>query len=313
MVRDTTPKHHDPNVVFFGTRSVFSVVVLRTLLERAIPVSGIVVAGTAPSSAPRDANFPLAVTRNDTVEGLAFLHRSPVSYVTSLRTPENLAAIASQSTDIIAVACFPYLLPAELLAIARIGALNLHPSLLPAYRGPAPLFWQFRAGAPSIGITLHWMNEQMDAGSIVAAKSLPLEAGATGADTNYQLAEIGAGLMFDALRKIRDGCPMPRRAQDESKRSYFPWPREEDFSISTEWPAERAYRFMRGTADWARPYRVRVGDDDISLARATDFSREQTPGDPHRRDGDIISIRCSPGVLTAKIAPRAHLGFLSSQ
>ncbi len=109
------------------------------------------------------------------------------------------------------VACFSFVLPPALLQAPRLGCYNLHPSLLPGYRGPAPLFWQRRLGEEQTGVTLHRMTPAVDAGEIVAQVGVPLPDGSSAAQADALTAQVGAGLMLHMLARLVQG-PLVRAA-----------------------------------------------------------------------------------------------------
>ena len=177
--------------------------------------------------------------------------------------------------------------------------LNVHPSVLPSYRGPTPLFWQFREGERETGVTLHIVEEGIDAGAIVAQSVVPLWAGARFTEVNAKLADMGAALMVDTVQRMGAGFAIPRTLQDEALASYQPFPKESDFRFDTHFTAERAFRFMRGTQEWGVPFEVDAGDVVLSLERALDYHDDARMAVPFEINGDRVRIRCSEGVLEA--------------
>ena len=174
-------------ILYFGMDGAFSRVPLVTLLETGFAVCGVVVprpAGMTPAAAPirRLASPPrqhsgekprrtLPMTQpppEGTASSIAWHHGIPVFEAADLAHAETITLLARLRPDVICVACFPRLLPVSILALPRLGALNLHPSLLPSYRGPAPLFWVFHDGLERAGVTLHVMDAGADTGPIVA-------------------------------------------------------------------------------------------------------------------------------------------------
>ncbi len=172
-------------------------------------------------------------------------------------------------------------------------------SLLPAYRGPQPLFWQLRDGAPT-GATVHYLDEGLDTGDIAAQTAVTLADGLAGPDAERQLALAGLGLLRGVLDELAAGVV---RRQPQGPGSYQPAPTDDDFALSTTWPARRAFNFMRGTADWGKPYRVAVNGRDEWLAAADDW-RDVELDRPSVRHGRHIILRFSPGVLYAVLARR---------
>lgn len=287
-------------ILFLGSNGLFSRTVLISLLEARCNIAAVWLAGVAPQQSLRPDRFShlpiIRVTNPDTLTGIAEQSGIPVQGIVNreqLHSPSLQRAI---SADLALVACFPFLLPQNLLALPSLGCLNLHPSLLPAYRGPAPLFWQFWAGEREGGITLHVMTEHVDAGDIVAQESVPLPAGIGGAAVNRQLAVIGGRLACAAVDGLWHG-KLARRSQCETRASYFSWPQERDFSLAIGWSAERAFRFVRGTADWGQPYQVISGAHTFWIEQAVGFLPDATLPTPWARRGDELWLRFTPGVL----------------
>jgi methionyl-tRNA formyltransferase len=210
-----------------------------------------------------------------------------------------LERVKSLEPDILLVACFPMILSGPWLMVAKQMCLNVHPSVLPSYRGPTPLFWQFREGEHETGVTLHMVEEDLDAGDIVAQSVMPLAVGARFSEVNARLAETGAVLVVDMLNKMSAGIAVPRTPQDAVLASYQPFPKEKDFRFDTHFTAERAFRFMRGTQEWGVPFEVDAGDAVLVLEHALDYHDDARMAVPFEIDGDSLRIRFSEGVLEA--------------
>jgi len=135
---------------------------------------------------------------------------------------EIAAQIAELGTELVICSCFPWRIPASLLTLPRYGWWNLHPSLLPAYRGPDPLFWQQQAGETTTGISLHQMDEGFDTGPILGATtvSLPL---AHLRESEQILGAEGGQLVVRALEQLMAG-QLVSQPQDEANASYQPLP-----------------------------------------------------------------------------------------
>ena len=151
--------------------------------------------------------------------------------------------------EVSCVATFPFLFPATLIATPRHGTINLHTSLLPRHRGPDPLFWTYFHDDAHAGVTVHWLDEGMDTGPILARKSLPLARGRARRDLQQELAIRGARLLADAVRAI-EASTAPRVAQDESRATREPLPSPGRWTIDFAiWPAERVWHFLSGLGD----------------------------------------------------------------
>lgn len=291
------------SIQFLGSDGAFSRTVLQALLAAGGNVVKVWLAGTPVSSvlakASRTAHLPqIPVANLTSLGGIARAWGIPLQAIASARELRCPPPAGIDPVDIILAACFPVRLPRWLLALPTHGCFNLHPSLLPAYRGPTPLFWQLRAGLPTGGMTLHVMTEALDVGDIVAQESLPLPAGISAAGATQQLAEIGGRLVVGALAALEDGT-LHRRSQEEQEASYFSWPKERDFHLSTHWSAERAFRFIRGTADWGRPYPLLCGNCRFAIAGTSGFSPDARLDNPWEWRGAELWVRFRPGILRA--------------
>jgi methionyl-tRNA formyltransferase len=213
------------------------------------------------------------------------------------RVGEPPPELGDAGADLYLVAGFPFRLPVEVLGRAHLGGLNLHPSLLPCYRGPAPLFWQLRAGEGETGVTLHRMSDRLDAGAVLAQSPVPLPDGAGGAELARTLGDAAADLFLDRLARLREAT-LEDRPQDESRATYQPWPRAEDFVLSTDWTARRAFNFLRGTEAWGYPYTVRGEGRNWRVRTALAWWAGDGRGaDPAPKAARCVRLRFSPGLV----------------
>jgi methionyl-tRNA formyltransferase len=237
---------------------------------------------------------------------LAWAQHIPVWEVGTLSDAPTRALLADLQPDLIAVACFPYIFPKILLQLPRYGCLNLHPSLLPAYRGPMPLFWMARQGERQAGVTLHFLDEGLDTGDIVAQTAFDWPDGISGADLERRCAVEGAKLLLTAVEQLGLVGDLPRRPQPQPGSSYFSWPAEQDLIIPTHWPARRAFNFIRAAgADWplvielGEEAKRRGGGERFLIRAASSFDVQATLDQPYLLRGDELSVQFMPGVLQA--------------
>ncbi len=284
-------------VVFFGTDSSFSLGVFRTLLAEGVKPVLAAVPGPAPASSPLPVVVP---SRPESVISLAEDHRIPVHYALDFERDGTVAAVRQLAPDFLLVACFPVRLPPALCGMPTEDALNLHPSLLPGYRGPAPLFWQLRLGERDTGVTLHRLSQRLDAGDIVAQTRANWPDGARALELEGWLGVRGARLFVDSLADYGRNGVEPR-PQDESASSYFPDPGEEDFRVSCDWSAQRLFNFMRGTEAWGRGYPLRLGERECRLGKAVAYVADGHLAEGFEVKGTEIRLQCNPGVLHATL------------
>jgi methionyl-tRNA formyltransferase len=224
----------------------------------------------------------------------------PIWEVGDLRASATREALAAYAPDALCVACFARKLPASLLSLPRLGALNVHPSLLPDNRGPDPLFWTFWRGDEATGVTIHLMDERLDTGPILAQQGEPVPDGMTEAALETRLATLGGELLAQALDALADGSARPR-PQDESRATAFPWPSEENYVVTPAWSAWRAYRFLRGIAQRSEPAQIALDGATFVIREALGCDAQTSLDLPWRLEGDLLTARLSPGVLRATI------------
>ncbi len=296
-------------VIFFGALCTFSAAPLRLLIEAGHDLCAIMIAtdqsissrSIAPLSPPHVAAIPLVdATATPSLVSIAWKHQIPVYQVNRLAAVEAYDVVRGLHADVACVACFSKRIPAALLSVPRWGFLNVHPSLLPQYRGPHPLFWMLRHGDRRFGVTIHFMDEQLDTGDLAAQAEVALPDGLSGDELDSALSQYGAELLLDVLHSLGKGCLMSHPQPPNG--SYFPAPQASDFVIETTWPAQQAFNFMRGTNEWQQPYPIEVTRQRFTLRQALFFSSHEILDRPYRRFGDQIDIQFSPGVLRALVA-----------
>jgi methionyl-tRNA formyltransferase len=301
-----------PRVIFFGLRCRMSCVPLVSLLARGLDVRAVVIPAPrreveplAPIAAtyPRMTRAWLPLTapgQDETIDQVATRHNIPLLQASALSHPETLDILGKLAPDVIAVSCFPRRLPPNLLSIAPLGALNLHPSLLPRYRGPDPLFWIYRHGEERTGVTVHQMTQHLDAGDILGQQAFDLPDGLPGDALEVQCAEVGGRLLADTVWALWNGTAV-RVAQDEQLASYQRRPSPGDLVIRPDWPARQAWNFIRGVIPLGY---IPVVETDIGrsfVRQALGFDVAGTLGASSRLEGHDLSVQCNPGVLRVVI------------
>jgi methionyl-tRNA formyltransferase len=280
---------------------------LAALLDAGAEV--VAVAVPAPPGAPpvapafalpaRPQQFVLGPQRGLSLLELAAARGLPALALRRMGDPAVPVALAALRPDLLVVACWPWRLPPAVLAVPRLGALNLHPSPLPELRGPEPLFWAFHEGRAQTAVTLHWMDAGLDTGPIALQRALDLPLGASWREAEVGAAELGAELLGEGFALLATGR-LPRRAQGDGG-SYRPAPGEADFTLDPGWPAERAFRFMRGTANWGRPYEVVADGFTLRLGAALSFEPAGELGAPYKVARGVARVQFSPGLLAATL------------
>ena len=178
------------------------------------------------------------------VRQLAEAHQIPVFAPASVSTPEWIARITASQPDFIFSFYYRKLLSNEVLAAARRGALNLHGSLLPKYRGRCPVNWVLIHGERESGVTLHYMVEKPDRGDIVAQRAVPITDADTALTLFQKLTDAAAVLMREVYPQLFAGTA-PRVPQDHSRASYFGGRRPADGRIDWSQPARVVFNLVR--------------------------------------------------------------------
>lgn len=315
--------YHETNTVtlrlaFFGSDCLYSETVLHALLDSGHQVAAVILPASGlpgvPAGRPIQVLLPKdAQVREYDAHALTvvspFVQRSIVHTtwdrgislyaVRDLTAQETVGTLRMARLDVACVACFPRRIPNALLHVPKRGFLNVHPSLLPEYRGPAPIFWQLHDGESHTGVTIHWMDVDFDTGPLADQRSVFLPDGISETDATGLMARAGARLLVEVLDHVAAG-EIPYRKQPPGG-AYQPYPRESDFVISQDWPARRVYNFMCGAAVWGYPYRLEVKGETLLLSDAVAWSAHEALPEPIVRYDDTVIIQCNPGTV------RAHL------
>ncbi|HAA89269.1 MAG: Methionyl-tRNA formyltransferase [Thermoanaerobacterales bacterium 50_218] len=172
-------------------------------------------------------------------------HGVPVYQPESVKDAGLQPFFAELMPDVIVVVSFGQLLPSWLLELPPLGCLNLHPSLLPAYRGPAPIQRAIINGEKETGVSTMFLNEKMDAGDIILQQRVEIGSETTFGELEQVLAEKGAQLMMETLRLVEQG-KAPRIPQDEVKATYAPPIQPGEREISWDHQAEALFNKIRG-------------------------------------------------------------------
>lgn len=177
----------------------------------------------------------------------------PVYQPEKIRGAESEQRLRELSPDVIVIIAYGQIIPAKLLPIPRLGWINLHASLLPKYRGAAPIAWAIANSEQVTGNTSMRIDAGMDTGEMLLQQELPIGPDETAPELAGRLAEAGAGLMIDTLRGLQSG-KLELRAQDSSLATYAPILKRDDGRIDWSKPALEIYNRMRGFTPWPGAY-----------------------------------------------------------
>jgi methionyl-tRNA formyltransferase len=227
-------------VLFMGTPD-YAVPSLEALVER-YSIVGVVTQPDRPAGRGRNVHF-------SPVKKVAREHQLPVFQPKSLRTQQALDHIIAWAPDVIVTAAIGHILTAELLALPKRGTVNVHASLLPRWRGGAPIQAALLAGDAKSGVTLMCTDEGMDTGPILSQSAIPLEPRETAATLHAKLAQLGADLLVTTLPRWLSGELTPQ-AQPAQGATTARLVRKEDGLIEWQKPALHIDRQVRAFTPW---------------------------------------------------------------
>ena len=232
-------------IVFFGTPQ-FAVPTLEALLGSRHQVPLVV---TQPDKR-RDRGQKVT---DGPVKAAARAHGVPVFQPERLRDPDVAGALRRHAPDLAVVAAYGKLIPSDLLTLPRLGMLNVHASLLPKYRGAAPVHRAIMNGEAETGVTIMRIVEALDAGDMLAKSVRVIGSDETSEQLEQALAHDGASLLLDVLDQLEAGT-LRAEPQDESASTYAPRLRKEEGLIDWTQPARRIHDQVRGLYPWPHAY-----------------------------------------------------------
>lgn len=231
--------------VFMGTPD-FAVPCLDVLIKEGYPVVGVV---TQPDR-PKGRGQKLAYSP---VKEAALNHNLPVLQPVSIRDEEFYHQIAALKPNIIVVVAFGQFLPKKLLELPTHGCINVHASLLPKYRGSAPIHWAIINGETTTGITTMYMDVGMDTGDMILKAEIPILPTDTTGSLHDKLKDLGAVVLSSTLRRIADKSA-PREPQQESEATYARMLSRDTERIDWHQPAIAIHNLVRGLNPWPGAY-----------------------------------------------------------
>jgi methionyl-tRNA formyltransferase len=170
-----------------------------------------------------------------------------------VKEPQFVEQLRAAEPELIVVAAFGQILPPAVLEVPSRGCINVHPSLLPRYRGAAPINWAIIRGETKTGVTTYFMDAGMDTGPILFSREVEIKETETAAELGARLAVIGADLLIETLQGIKEQ-DLQARPQDEREVSYAPLLKKQDGLIRWEEEAERIKNHIRGMVPWPVAY-----------------------------------------------------------
>jgi methionyl-tRNA formyltransferase len=187
------------------------------------------------------------------VKEAAIAANIPVHQPEKIRSPEARDLLQRLAPDCIVIIAYGQIIPAALLNIPRLGWINLHASLLPKYRGAAPINWAIANGETQTGLTTMRIDAGMDTGGVLLQEEMDVAPEETAPELTESMAEAGAPLMVETLRGVATG-KLIARPQNDGEATYAPLLKKEDGRIDWSRPAQEIYNRMRAFAPWPGAY-----------------------------------------------------------
>jgi methionyl-tRNA formyltransferase len=280
-----------PRYIFFGTPE-FSARILRRLIDAGMTPSAVVTAPDEPVGRKQVITPPPAKV-------IAQEHGIPVLQPERVRSELFFASIRAHTPDVLVVVAYGKILPKDLLAAAPKGALNVHPSLLPRWRGPAPIQYALLSELPEdekTGVSIMLLDEEVDHGPVLMSQELGIkDQEYTSASLSEKLAEMGAELLIEAIPQWVGGKIKPKE-QDHSKATFSKMIRKEDGVIDWAHPAEEIERMVRAFTPWPGAYTwFEEGGKTHRLRIVKAHCKEGvsgTPGSVIKMEDKKIAVRC---------------------
>ena len=238
------------------------------------------------------------------VKEKALEYELPVAQPEQVREESFMEELERIAPDVIVVVAFGQLLPERILNIPKFGCINVHASLLPAYRGAAPIQWAIIDGLEETGVTTMYMEKGLDTGDIIGQRTLRLDESETGGSLFERLAKEGAGLLVETLQQLADGSAT-RIKQDDTKSSYAKMLSKDMGCLDFSKSAVTLERLIRGLNPWPSAY-TSIQGKNLKLYQAEVLSEEEARqlepdaskfGTVIAVDEKSFTIRCQVGAL----------------
>ncbi|MEW6202248.1 MAG: methionyl-tRNA formyltransferase [bacterium] len=261
-------------LIFMGTPE-FASTSLLALIENRFDLLAVVTQPDRPKGRGK-------ILTTSPVKKIATSHNLPVLQPEKIRHIKD--ELADLAPDCIVVVAYGQILTEEILRLPPLGCVNLHASLLPAYRGASPIQWAIIKGETITGVTTISMDKGMDTGNILLQKKIPIAAEDTARSLHDKLAAEGASLLIETLHALRDGSITPA-PQDHSKASYAPMLKKSDGLINWAHSAADIVNLIRGCDPWPSTFTYH-GAEMIKIWKAVVSDEKKTDAPP----GTVVKI-----------------------
>jgi methionyl-tRNA formyltransferase len=274
-------------IVFMGTPA-FACPTLQALIDRGEEILAVVTQPDRPKGRGQQHAPP-------PVKELAESADLPVLQPVKVRAPEFIDSMRELAPDLIVVIAFGQILPKALLEVPRFGCINIHASLLPRWRGAAPINWCIIAGDTETGITTMQMDAGLDTGDMLLKKSITIDQDEDASSLHDRLAALGVDALAETLDLLAKGELVPV-SQDDGLTCYAPMLKKEDGAIDWTKDALAIKNLVRGVTPWPGAFTGWEGKT-LKVFRVSVASGEGRPGEILRADRTGLEVACGSGSL----------------
>jgi len=283
-------------VVFMGTDK-FAVPSLEAVIESRVDLITVV---TQPDQ-PKGRGLKLSFSP---VKECALRYNIPISQPEKVRDKNFVEKIRDEfKPDLIIVSAYGQILPKSILDIPKFGCINVHPSLLPKYRGASPIQRAVMNGETETGVTLMFMDEGEDTGDIIFQECVPIGITETSETLSEKLAKIAGQMLLRILKKedgsIVESLELPRHPQDHSQATYAPKLSKEDGLIDWNKSAYEIHNIIRGTVPWPCAYTEFNSVSGKKMLKIWDSNLHDLPEGTDATPGTIVGIAKESGIVVA--------------
>lgn len=279
-------------VIFMGTPD-FSVATLEALIGSKHQVVAVYTQPDKPKGRGKTMQFT-------PVKEVALNHRIPVYQPVKVRDPQVIEEMRQIQADVMVVVAFGQILPREVLEMTRYGCINVHASLLPKYRGAAPIQWAVIQGEKESGVTTMQMDVGLDTGDMLEKVVVPLDVKETGGSLFEKLSHSGADLLLSTLKGLEEGSITPQK-QGETTTAYAKMLKKEMGEIHWEKSAVEIERLIRGMNPWPSAYTHLAGKTmKIWQADVIESESGEKPGSITSIEKNQFLVQTGKGLLAVK-------------
>ncbi|MBI5448066.1 MAG: methionyl-tRNA formyltransferase [Gammaproteobacteria bacterium] len=283
-------------IIFAGTPA-FSVPTLEALLGAGHSIKLVLTQPDRPTGRGQKVQF-------SPVKSLALKHGLPILQPSSLKSPDIQALLKQQQADVMVVIAYGLLLPEAVLTLPLHGCINVHASLLPRWRGAAPISYAILAGDQETGVTIMKMDKGLDTGDMILTRSCPISPEDTSGTLQNRLAHLGAEVLIKTLENLQEKSSLPGVAQDPTKATHASKITKEDARLQWTQTAAQLERKVRAFNPWPIAHFPLIASGEsvrVWQARALPATVSSQPGTLLEVTPKHLYIACAEGIFSPEI------------